>query len=170
MRTILVLLPLALLACSGSNLTNADGGAKPEGGSKTDSGGSNHDAGADSQVVHDSGKSPEGGTDARVEAGGEAGGDAGCQANCVTAHMAGYLKFQGYELSSCGCAAGAPCSSQCTAECADPASLTTTSPCGICLSTQENMGMGSSCTVSAGTTCFFDATCSAFVMCEQACP
>jgi hypothetical protein len=175
MRRMAVLLALVTAACSSSSPSTGptpDGGGGRDGATDTgtgpvDSGGGGSDTGTDSPVNTDSGMVAEGGSETGPS---EAGGDAGCTGNCIANNMAAFKKFEGYELMDCGCASGSACASMCTAECADPSSLTTTSPCGMCLDTQADMGESSSCTVSAGTSCILDSTCSAFVKCAMACP
>jgi hypothetical protein len=174
MRQVAAFLAVTLMACSGSNSVGTgdggggggskDGSTSDTGSGAADSGGS-HDSssGGDTSTGHDSG----GGGDTGVSDTG--GGDAGCENACIAANMAGYKLFVGDELKSCGCGGSAPCKSMCTSECADPSTLTSTSPCGECLSTQEDMGEGSSCTVSSGISCLTNKTCSAFVKCEEAC-
>ena len=83
----------------------------------------------------------------------------------------GVPEVRGQQLQYCGCKASMACASQCTAECADPTTLTQTSPCGQCLLGQAAMGMGSSCTVSGYIAkCLSDPDCSAFANCGMACP
>lgn len=88
---------------------------------------------------------------------------------CTTSHAAAFSKFEGYELADCGCAAGATCMSDCTAECAAPNTLTTTSPCGVCLLTEASKGTQSTCTTEAGITCLGDTTCQPFLQCANGC-
>jgi hypothetical protein len=93
-----------------------------------------------------------------------------CITMCETDNVVAYETFVGYELKDCGCAAGTPCAGLCTAECADPSTLTATSPCGMCLESQTLKAMSSPCTVNAGTTCIGDPKCASFVSCGLACP
>ena len=121
------------------------------------------------------------------DAGSGDGGDAGtsCRGTCVANHAAGYQKFTGYILKECGCpaagpdggtdagvvvdAGGPPCESECTAQCADPTTLTSTSPCGTCLAQEGAKGTASTCTDKAALVDCTDTECAAFVACALPC-
>lgn len=100
-------------------------------------------------------------------AGGAGGAAAGCAECCTMEYPHGYARFQCYELEECACASGAPCASDCTAECADPSKLageSTTDTCPKCLLTQAGMLTNSACTLTAATSdCTSDNVCSPFV-------
>jgi hypothetical protein len=93
-----------------------------------------------------------------------------CLQMCETSNVTAYETFVGFELKDCGCMAGGSCASVCTAACADPSTLTGTSPCGMCLTSQTLDEMGSACTTTAGETCIGDTQCAPFVECALACP
>lgn len=93
-----------------------------------------------------------------------------CQANCIANNQTAYEKFAGDQLTECGCKSGAACASDCTAECADPTTLTATSACGMCLNTEGGKGLGSACTTAAVGDCAADNDCKAFTTCVLACP
>jgi hypothetical protein len=98
------------------------------------------------------------------------GGGANCQMDCINNNMAAAQKFEGYELKECACTSGAPCASMCTAECANPSTLSQSSPCGMCLLNEAGKGTSSACTNKAGIQdCLPDSTCAPFVQCIIAC-
>jgi hypothetical protein len=83
----------------------------------------------------------------------------------------GATKFEGFTLQECGCATGSPCLATCTAECANPATITQTSPCGLCLGAEQAKGVASACIIKAALTdCSADPTCGPFLACAQPCP
>jgi hypothetical protein len=99
-----------------------------------------------------------------------AGAAACCLQMCEDNNMAAYVQFVGHELLRCGCAGGMPCSAVCTAECANPQSLTAGSPCGMCLQAEVVKTSNSPCTVNAATDCIASSNCAPFVQCGLACP
>jgi len=121
--------------------------------------------------VHDGGRDASDRSDAGRDASQDAATDAGlCVKACETSHAAAYAKFIGYELQECGCANAAACVAECTAECANPTTLTGASPCGQCLITQVDMGSSSTCSLRAELTdCESDAVCRPFLTCVQTC-
>ena len=92
-----------------------------------------------------------------------------CYNACIANNMAAYQLFIGYEISKCGCGSGT-CASDCTAECANPSSYSTSSACGTCIGNQENLGSSSSCITGAGIACEINGSCSPFISCSQPCP
>jgi hypothetical protein len=102
----------------------------------------------------------------------DAGGDGGpsCEQNCVTNNPSAAALFEGYELKECGCATGSPCATDCTTECMTMTAPAATSPCGMCLLDQANMGVSSTCSVTAlETDCANDANCKVFYTCVLMC-
>jgi len=94
-----------------------------------------------------------------------------CQQACVDNNPTTYQKFDSYELTECGCAANSPCHASCTAECANPSTLTQSSPCGTCLQAEFNKENGSVCTIHAAINdCLPDPACAQFVNCLLTCP
>jgi hypothetical protein len=88
----------------------------------------------------------------------------------MSMNQAAFTKFEGYELMECGCAAASPCSTQCTAECANPSTLNQNSPCGQCLIGEAAKTTMSTCTLKAGETdCIGDPTCAPFLTCVLGC-
>lgn len=126
------------------------------------------DAALDASIPFDAGFPDVGMTDASVLP--DAGDPNACLDACEANNPAAYVLFAGYELTNCACQAGAPCAGACTAECANPTTLTSTSTCGVCLAAQEAMAANSSCIVTAAETCFGNAACSPLLTCGEACP
>jgi hypothetical protein len=98
------------------------------------------------------------------------GGTMACQTMCEEQYPAGAAALEGPELQECGCYPAGPCDALCTAECADPTSLNSASPCGACLASQMEMIMQSSCTLGAVLQCEGTAACVQFANCLAQCP
>lgn len=153
-------LALLLIGCSGSPAA-VDGGMEDAGTMQVEDAGNNGpvDAGASA----DAGKPVDAGNAGMSS-------DAGaCEAACINANMAAYMVFEGDELMQCGCKSSGPCASDCTTECASPSIPTDTSPCGVCLLGQEDMGSSSSCITAAAIGCLTASNCSAFLNCAEPC-
>ncbi len=156
--------PGAARSDSGADQSAADTGAvetgSPEGESNDTGVPADSAAAAETGLVGDGGSATDGGGDGALAA---------CQQACETSDMEGFDKFVVDALDSCACAAGSPCSADCTAECADASSLRMGSTCATCLRTQIGTSPRPVCVTTAGTLCFGDSTCDSFLSCVQGC-
>ncbi len=107
------------------------------------------------------------GTTTTSGSGGAGGTD--CTTACVNNNMAGFQKFEGYELKECGCAQGSPCFNDCKTNC--PSTIPKMDdPCGKCLLAEAAKKTSSACTTKAATMdCLPDSMCSPFIQCALGC-
>jgi hypothetical protein len=89
-----------------------------------------------------------------------------CMDTCITANDAAYQKFLAHQVADCGCIADGACYDVCHTS-------TTTAPdsaCGMCLTSQTQEGLGSTCTLAAAADCSSDPGCTAYQACIGTCP